>query len=153
MITSKECKDLLQKQFQKDFSQKQNVSQLMTKSRGENRSDCFSYFGNIGNINSYLENIQNNEYMISRGITESDANRAKTIEKQAHASAKVNDNNPSSFGGIKVAGMFLLYLFLSVIIIRIFSRLMRYVLRRGYAFLNNHRMVYMKVLVPRGDSK
>ena len=141
MITSKECKDLLQKQFQKDFSQKQNVSQLMTKSRWENRSDCFSYFGNIWNINSYLENIQNNEYMISRGITESDANRAKTIEKQAHASAKVNDNNPSSFGGIKVVWMFLLYLFLSVIIIRIFSRLMRYVLRRWYAFFNNNIMV------------
>ena len=156
MISSKDCKDLLQKQFQKDFSQKQNVSQLMTKSRWENRSDCFSYFGNIWNVNSFLENIQNNEFMISdeNRVVESDANKAKTTEKQTHASAEVkNDDFFSSLGGVKMVWIFLLYLSLSAIVLYVFAKLMRYILRWWYAFLNNHRMVYMKVLVPRWDSK
>ena len=156
MISSKDCKDLLQKQFQKDFSQKQNISQLMTKSRWENRNNCFSYFGNMWNIQSYLENIQNNEYMVNDEIkvVESDPNKAKTTEKQTHASAKVEDGFFSSLGGgAKMIWIFLLYLSLSAIVVYIFSKLMKYTLRRWYAFLNNHRMVYMKVLVPRWDSK
>jgi hypothetical protein len=56
-------------------------------------------------VNSFLENIQNNEFMISdeNRVVESNANKVKTTEKQTHTSAEVkNDSFFSSLGGVKM---------------------------------------------------
>ena len=155
MITSKECKELLQKEFQKDFSQKQNISQLMTKSRWENRNECFSNFWNISNIKEYLENIENNDTIINNEIYLESNNINKTKnETETHTSASTTNNFFTSlWWWARGTWILLVYILLSIIIIFIFSKLIKYTLRRWYAFLNHNRMIYMKVLVPRWDSK
>lgn len=159
MVSSQECKELLQNQFQQDFSQKENISQLMTKSWWENRTECFSYFGNISNVQTYLKNIQNNNGMVDyeNKVVTSDTDAIKTSNKDTYSwttESWIISSIWSAFSWwIKTSLMFLMYIILSIIIVTLFVKLIKYTLRRGYALLNHNRMVYMKVLVPRWDSK
>ncbi len=50
-------------------------------------------------------------------------------------------------------GNILLYILIGVIAFAISIEIIKKTLRRGYAFLNHKRMVYLKVTLPRGDGK
>ncbi|HRX64058.1 MAG TPA: TraM recognition domain-containing protein [Candidatus Absconditabacterales bacterium] len=158
MISAQECSNLLKEQFQTNFSQKENVSQLMTNARKENKTECFQHFGSIGSINSYLTNIENNYEQIStenKTVT-SDSDLVKTSDhKETHSAAPTQESNIlEGFSiGLKTIGMYVLYAIIGIIAIKLIFNLIRCILRRGYAFLNNNRLVYMKVLTPKGDSK
>jgi len=150
MISSQECRDLIKTQFQKDFNQKENLSQLMTNSRWENRTECFWYFGNMWNLQNYLTNIQNNNYNADSNITNS---KDDSLQQNAvHTSANVSSNQDDGWW-FSNFWIFSIYIILSIFVILIFNKLLRYTLRWGYVFLNYNRMVYMKILVPRWDSK
>ncbi len=164
MITAQECSNQLKTQFQTDFSQKENISQLMTKARWENKTECFSHFDSISNINTYLTNIQNNTDMISTENTEitSDSDFIKTettnVGTESHSSAEDTSSAAAWIldnisGWLKTIWTYVLYTVLIIIMLKVLSTLIKYMLRRGYAFLNDRRMQYMKVLVPRWDSK
>ncbi len=158
MITAQECSSLLKTQFQTDFSQKENISQLMTKSRWENKSECFSHFWSISNINTYLTNIKNNNAVVSNEVTsfESDNDLIKTTEKETHSSAWQETTNwflEWFSGWLKSIWMYILYSLIAILIIVLLTKAIKYALRRWYAFLNHDRMVYMKVLLTRWDSK
>ncbi len=158
MITAQECSNQLKEQFQTDFSQQSNISQLMTKSRWENKTECFSHFWSISSINTYLTNIKNNNTVINKENTsfDSDTDLIKTTEKETHSSAW--QESTSGFlewfsGWLKSIWLYVLYILIALIAINLLIKLIRYTLRRWYAFFNHNRMVYMKVLVPRWDSK
>ena len=167
MITANECRDLLKTQFQLDFSQKENISQLMTKARWSDKAECFTnHFGSISNLNTYLTNIQNNTDTINNErktvVSDVDAiktsNTTKNTPETTHSAAQnIADTTAWILGelstGIQTIWMYILYIILSFIILKIISNLTKKILRRGYAFLNNSRMIYMKILIPRWDSK
>lgn len=168
MATAKQCYDLLKTQFQLDFSQKENISQLMTKSRWENKAKCVSYFGSISNIKTYLTNIQNNNWNISNEI-KTITNNTDTIKVETsttnnentittHSSAQdISQTTTNIFewlnSGLKTVWLYFLYIIIWIIAIKFMNNLIKKTLRRWYAFLNNYRMSYMKILVPRWDSK
>jgi hypothetical protein len=87
MATTEQCYASLKTQFQTDFSQKENISQLMTKARGKDKADCVSHFGSISSITTYLTDIQNNNDIIS--------NEIKTITNDTNT-IKIEKTNTSS---------------------------------------------------------
>lgn len=162
MTTANQCYDSLKTQFQTDFSQKENISQLITKSRGKDKSECVSHFGSISNIKTYLNNIQNNNDTISTEIKTVTNNtntiKIKSTSTSSHSAAQnISDttawmlDNLSS--GLETIWRYLLYVIIGIIIIKFMINLIKKTLRRGYAFLNNNRMIYIKVLIPKWDSK
>ena len=50
-------------------------------------------------------------------------------------------------------GIWVFWIIIGAIGAAIFVRVLRDTLRYGYAFLNSHRLVFLKVLLPRGDGK
>jgi len=162
MTTSIECRDLLKTQFQQDFSQKENISQLMTKSRWKDKSECFWYFGSITKINTYLTNIKNNtdqvDTEIKTVVSDIEAIKSQNPQWTTHASAEAVSTTSSSIKDsisdwLNTIWMYILYLVIWVVAITFLINIIKKTLRRWYAFLNNHRMMYLKVLVPRWDSK
>jgi uncharacterized membrane protein YhhN len=55
--------------------------------------------------------------------------------------------------GVKTVGSWILVALLIAIGARILYLLIERAFRYGYAFLNSHRLVFLKVLLPRGDGK
>ncbi|MDR3168841.1 MAG: hypothetical protein LBU27_03675 [Candidatus Peribacteria bacterium] len=55
--------------------------------------------------------------------------------------------------GITVFGKWVLIILLLAIGLRILLTMLERVFRYGYAFLNSHRLIFLKVLLPRGDGK
>jgi hypothetical protein len=52
-----------------------------------------------------------------------------------------------------MVGYWVLIALLLIIGIRILFSLIQKALRYGYAFFNSHRLIFLKVLLPRGDGK
>jgi hypothetical protein len=55
--------------------------------------------------------------------------------------------------GAKMVGTWVLTVLLLCIGVRILYLLIEKAFRYGYAFLNSHRLLFLKVLLPRGDGK
>jgi hypothetical protein len=55
--------------------------------------------------------------------------------------------------GITVFGKWILIILLLAIGLRILMTMLERAFRYGYAFLNSHRLIFLKVLLPRGDGK
>ena len=170
MATANQCYDSLKTQFQLDFSQKENISQLITKARWGDKSECVSHFGSISNIKTYLNNIQNNNDIISNEIktitSDSDAIKIETTSTKNNQTSSTSSHSAAQdisdttawmldglSSGLETIWRYVLYVIIGIIAIKFMANLIKKTLRRGYAFLNNHRMIYMKVLVPRWDSK
>jgi len=149
MATFNECQNMLKTQFIKGFAQKDNISQLMTNARWSSRSECLSHFWSVSNVNTFLENVQanNNE---QREIYDTDHNSAEQT-------TTVETDSTWMFDWFKewlsIVWHFLQYTIITWLVIRFLIVRTKRFLRRWYAIINHTRLVYMKVLVPRWDSK
>lgn len=57
------------------------------------------------------------------------------------------------FSSVKNVGLGILYFIIIFIGVAVLVRLLKWAFRYGYAFLNARRLIFLKVLLPRGDSK
>ena len=54
---------------------------------------------------------------------------------------------------MKTIGTYLLYSIIAIFSIAIITAIIRAVMRYIYSFLNNHRMIFLKVMLPKSDGK
>jgi hypothetical protein len=55
--------------------------------------------------------------------------------------------------GTQLVGSWIVTFFLLVIGVGVLYQLLEQAFRYGYAFLNSHRLIFLKVILPRGDGK
>ena len=162
-ITKESCITLLHDKFVSDFSQIENISKLTKDSRWNNKPECLKYFDNS------LKSIEEN-YLIWRKSTEKqwETEQSKQQENikdkqqennflasvQSLSSENMNFDNPEAIiGTLWIIGKRILIWFFIIILWGIFFRMMRIFLRYFYWFCNSHRIIFLKVLLPRWDWK
>jgi hypothetical protein len=121
-------------------------STLKSKARWQHNDECFSYFWNSSiNLNTFLNNIDISSYNSS-----GNHNAASTVEAQQTTPYIPNNNrhiNTHWFFHVLKLSIIVIILFMLII------KICKWCFRWWYAFLHHGRMIYMKVLVPRWDSK
>ncbi|MDR0650555.1 MAG: hypothetical protein LBG59_04025 [Candidatus Peribacteria bacterium] len=165
-LSKQECQSKLETQFLKDFSQNDNISKLTTTARGADKYDCLSEMGNMVGVNSFLQQIKLNgaqhgapSTQPSTSSNSSQSSAQPSSQSSTHTSVQPAVSNPfeegrdSFVGGVKTVGYYLLILLTILIGLRILFILIEKACRYGYAFFNSHRLVFLKVLLPRGDGK
>ena len=138
MLELNQCKELILNQYKKDYSQIDNLSLLMKNSRWDEKGNCYNKFWSINNIKSFL---QDNQYEIFHWS----AWEVNTVE--------ATQGNWNIISNIKSIWNIILLIIFIILLISIVKKLGKRILRWWYAFFNHNRMIYMKVLLPRWDSK
>jgi len=152
MITKPECENIILEQYRKDPSQfEDNPSLFMQKVWSENKGTCFSYFNNSTlTLKKFLE--APNE--TSQETTEQN-NNTQTHNAAPAQTVQTTPSIPAVQKQWKIHWtlyIIKLIIFLTILAL-IIKKILKWCFRRGYAFLHHNRMIYMKVLVPRWDSK
>ena len=156
-ITQDACTQLLHDQFIHDFKQSENLSQLTREARWEEKSQCLEHV-------SYTE-IQN--LVDWWAITEKEQPTTKEeqvveTKKERWFMASVTslsfpdkfpDNPNDMLDLMKTIWAWILIIFGILILWGIFMRVLKRFLRYAYAFCNSHRLIFLKVLLPRWDWK
>ena len=157
-ITQEACTQLLHDQFIYDFSQSDNLSQLTRDARWENKLQCLEHI-------SYTEIQSMTDWWRSTEIQQPKPQVEEIPEikeKESWFMASVtslsfeNFENPTPefiFGLLKTIWMCILGFFIVTTLLGLFIRLFNKFLRYTYAFLNAHRIIFLKVLLPRWDAK
>ena len=159
-IGNAECIKLLHDHFVADFSQIENISKLKSVSRWKDEKECFSYFWNSNiSVKNSLQNWMETE---EERVIEIEEKPIIIDKPQSKLSAAVQslsfdnidyDNPEAILQALWIIGKWIL-LFISIIILTgIFMRVLRTFLRYFYWFCNAHRIIFLKVLLPRWDGK
>lgn len=157
-ITKWECVELLKNQFVSDFSQIDNVSNLTKKARWENKSECLSFFDNsYSAIKDVLENWAKTEKEwiteTIKSVTDKDIDGRFTASVDSISWDRVFENPEEILNIMLTIGKWVLIWFFSIILLSLFVRMLKVFLRYLYWFCNAHRIVFLKVLLPRWDGK
>ena len=167
------CIQALKTQFKINFSQIDNISLLTKNARWDHKSACFSEMWWAVKIQQTLQYRQTNWFIddINTGSTrtgeETTSTKTNTWTEQHWVANTQTWTQASTLGSLSwwicewdvvcgkvttVASWILIWLWivlLSGIFRKCFNRFMRY----AYAFLNSHRIIFLKVLLPRWDGK
>ena len=156
-ITQENCTKALHDQFiHGGFSQIDNVSKLMTSARWSDKDACFAQFNNsVVSIKNTLNTRMETEQ-------EQIATESKNQTKQENKSDLIASVWSISFDKmtwedilhtLSIVGQWFLISFFGLILLWIFIKMFRRFLRYAYAFCNSHRIIFLKVLLPRWDAK
>ena len=160
-ISESECITLLHDQFVSDFSQIDKISQLTKKSWWDDQRECLSYFGEtpFSNIKEwYLKKRKNTE---TEWVVEKVEEQTKTsVNTKLQASIQAFSFKDVDFGNAQsvlyslwILGKWILIFIIIIIFWAIFIRFLGRFLRYLYWFCNAHRIIFLKVLLPRWDGK
>ncbi|MDR2416377.1 MAG: hypothetical protein LBD75_07455 [Candidatus Peribacteria bacterium] len=165
-LSKQECQSKLETQFLKDFSQSDNISKLTTDARGTDKYDCLSQMENMVGVHSFLQQIKLNGAQHGAPTSQTSSTSSNPSQPSSQpVSLSTQTTTQSSglddftqgrdafLGGMKTVGYYLLVILLIFIGLRILFLLIERACRYGYAFFNSHRLVFLKVLLPRGDGK
>lgn len=166
MITQEECESLITNQYIQNESQRDNPSLLMNV-WWENRQQCLSYFSNsekniwpAAGLNNFLENINIENWQIQQTPNNSETTQETEQQWATHNAATTESTQttpylPNTWKNINShpARYYIKTTIIVIVLIIIISKICKWCFRRGYAFMNHSRMIYMKVLLPRWDSK
>ncbi|MDR0608055.1 MAG: hypothetical protein LBG52_07105 [Candidatus Peribacteria bacterium] len=148
------CQSQLEAQFVKSFSQSENIGKLTTDARGENKYDCIDAMGGMVAVNNFLQQTQLNKSEISsttqHGVPAATSTSSTQTSTQTGATLDWEDQLIDGMLGI---GKRILVILLLIIGFAILKTMMERAFRYGYAFFNSHRLIFLKVLLPRGDGK
>jgi len=160
-ISQQTCRQALHDQFVTGFSQIDNPSQLMRDARWENKSECMMQLGQMSTISNMLEEWKATEKEQPKSSQEQISQWSGKIEKMWRDKFVANVQQ-ISLGNIEwnellttlwTIGMWILYVYVWLILLWIFTRLFNKFCRYLYAFLNTRRLIFLKVLLPRWDGK
>ena len=160
-ITKESCITLLKNQFVSDFSQINNISKLTKVSRWEDWKECFSHFNNqYSDIReNYLGHWMKTEQELvaSPEITTSENPVSRFIASMGSVSfdnIDFSNMTPETILSLLwTIGKYIGLGILLIVLLGIFIRVLKKILRYGYAFFNSYRIVFLKVLLPRWDWK
>ena len=158
-ITPDVCRQQLHDQFIHNFKQVDNISKLTADARKENKVQCFLNFNNSA---VEIESMLNN-WMATEKEQPIPQEPIATPEKKSGFMASISslsmpdltkiDSPQQIFTWLKFVWKYVWLFFLAIILLGIFTRLFNKFCRYAYAFLNAHRIVFLKVLLPRWDAK
>ncbi len=123
-------------------SSSRNVSQIVDRARWDNKSDCISFFGGLQKVNTYVQNADISNLPTTNTNTTTSTSTPSftdTIAGDSMAIVTLGKNI-----GILLMLLFIWYLLYKAI---------RYVTIFLYDVRNSDRMVHLRVLQTRGDSK
>jgi len=162
-ITYAECETLLHDQYVENFSQLENVPKLMTKARWEwqQRQECISLmWGSMIGIKEKLQwwKETEKEWPVEK-VVEPEAEVKKSrfqasVDSLSDSWGQIDFQNPENIlHSLGVIGKWFLVWMFIIILLGIFIRMLKTFLRYAYGFCNAHRIVFLKVLLPRWDGK
>ena len=159
-ITKEDCTILLHDQFIWDFSQIDNVSMLMKKSRWEDKQECLSNFDNsIISVKEVLNHIKETEKETIVENKQPEKTQEKTENKfmasvESIQFKNMDFNNPEEIlNTLWIIWQRILIWFGVLILLGLFIKMVKIFLRYAYWFCNAHRIIFLKVLLPRWDWK
>lgn len=123
-----------------------NVSQLTNSAWWTNRDDCISVFWWLQKINTYVQTVDRSTLSIT-SETKIPVDNLQTSTQEAKTFFSGEMNTAITF--MKNAGIILLLLFIGFLL----YKTIRYCVVFFYDVWNANRMIYLKVLQTRGDSK
>ena len=161
-ITKEDCINMLHDQFvSKWFSQIDNLPNLMTDSWWkENKSECFWYFDNSSEslrntLNIWMQTEK--EWVIE---VVKDKPQRETLDSKFTAAIEsiswenIDFEHPQEILHILwIIWKWLIILFFMIVLLGLFIRMLKVFLRYLYWFCNAHRIIFLKVLLPRWDAK
>ena len=157
-ISKQECVKLLHDQFVVNFSQIENPRELMTNSWWENGTECLSYFNNSviavkDNLNVWMKTEK--EWIVEniKSVADKDIDGKFTASVESISWDRVFENPKEILNISLMIGKWILIWFVSIIALSLFIRMLKVFLRYLYWFCNAHRIVFLKVLLPRWDGK
>jgi hypothetical protein len=152
------CKEQISHVFQQDSSFIARFSDLTRQARWTEKASCIQEFGSLSAVQQYLaiwmytEQKQPNEHQIADWTWSQEQEKEQTTT-QVHNSANEFDFLNSSWEEIWWFIQSWLYIVLLVIFGICILKILQYALTIMYDVLQVKRMVYFRVILPRGDSK
>lgn len=134
----------------------------MKEAWGDDKISCIKAFGSINAISEYSKNIKSTKNTkdipnttnqtqthINTQRQNTTTNTTKTTTIQHNAAPKED----SFITQAKYIWNIALYILIGIVALTIILKILNKMFRRGYAFFNHTRMIYMRVTLPRGDGK
>jgi len=150
-IAAKQCESLLANQLVTDFSQQYNLSKLTTSAWWKNKTECFSQMWWLSNIKTFVSQTQKN---YSNWSFVADTTSAQIPNTTTQTIVQTGNSIWWVFWySWNTIGNNIFSRFLILILIVLVFRVLKYWLRYLYSFMNQHRFVYLKVMLPRWDDK
>lgn len=160
VISKTECTKLLHDHFVSDFSQIDNVWLLMWSSWWDNRNECLSnYWNSVKAVKADLEYWKWTEkewpvQVVEEPVVVEKKDSKLTAAVQSLSFDNIDYSNPTAiFQTIWLIGKWILVFLVVIILFSMFVRLLKTFLRYLYWFCNAHRIIFLKVLLPRWDGK
>ena len=156
-INQENCTNTLHNQFKYDFSQADNISQLTANAWWNNKTKCIKELGGYGAIDEILNTWKTTETQQQRP-PEQQQEPTTTTSWNWFLASVMNINFSDALGAdvvhyAEIVWKGILIFFAVTILWGIFIRLFNKFLRYVYAFCNAHRLIFLKVLLPRWDAK
>ena len=156
-ITQDACTQLLHDQFVYDFLQSENLSQLTRDARQDNKSQCLEYmnYTEIQNLVDWWAMTEKQQPKPKEEQVATSKNESWFIASVTSISIPENvlENPKAMVGFLEEIWIRILIIFGILILWGIFMRVLKRFLRYAYAFCNSHRLIFLKVLLPRWDWK
>lgn len=155
-LNRQECLTLLEAKFRESFSQIDNISKLTTDARWAEKYHCIDEVGGMIEVSNTLQQIQLNKTE-NHGAPNTD--QTPTIQTWQNTQTQTIQPNPAkdfweaALSGVKTVGLWILLIIVIIVGTRILRYLINKACRYGYAFFNSRRLIFLKVLLPRGDGK
>ncbi len=142
------CKQQIANLNEQQPALKASLSKLTRQARGEQKADCLDAFGSVGEVQKFLLNpgdidlLNNTEHNAPQNEQTQQTSTAQpddwltTIQTQASEWMQI---------GLRVIG--------GIIAAVVLVKIIKYLLEFSYDVVNSQRMVFFKVVSPRGDSK
>jgi len=144
-----QCQQSLRQEYSTDTTV-ENISKL-TSVRGSNKAECYTKMWGPTKIQNFLKTTKKNGWLTTAVI--STENTESHSAANYETSTSTTDNNLEIMSTIKFYGGVVIKVFIWLILIILFTKLIKYLLSFAYDVLNSNRMRYLKILVPRWDGK
>lgn len=160
------CQEKLINTFRQDYSQKTNPAKLATTAWWDSKGKCLNEIWGYTPLKNFLKNIENTypELHDTSNLKTGSIGDAHVVynpwtdftitgETQTWSLQEPTVMDDESFEMLMTFWRYAMYAIITFFaifaIIWIFKQTFRYI----YSFLNTHRMIYIKVLLPKGDWK
>lgn len=139
-----QCEQALQTQYDINNNQINNISKLTSSARPQNKAECITSMWGISEVKNFL--INKTAYTPNQKTTT--ANTQYTTSTGSN-----NDRRNSTWYYVKTFWWYVIEWITIIVFIFLAFILIRRILESFYDILNAKRMVYLKVMLPRGEGK
>ncbi|MFA5748326.1 MAG: hypothetical protein WC872_04435, partial [Candidatus Absconditabacterales bacterium] len=141
----KNCEQLLQNTYNQESALISNISRLTNDAWGKDKLQCFQSMGGAIQIKNFLLNKKEYDLYQKQNVVPVSISKTNTHQSSQTPFLGINNFNQYIWYGIySLLAIFSIYLLLVLI-----KRALIFI----YDFINANRIIYLKVMLPRNDSK